>query len=379
MGLESKKNTNDNLDFIDGLRGLAALVVLVGHARSLLWEGYHAGFLNHRSEYSILDTVLMYFFSLFKFGHEAVMLFFVISGFCIHLRYSKKIIEEKKEFIFNPKDYFIRRIRRLYPPLLVALFITFIFDSFGMLLGFENYSHNTTYTLINQNVNNDHSLKTLIGNLFFLMSSVVPAFGSNAPLWSLMYEWWFYVLYPACLKINIKSIIVMPIILFTLFIMKILNFMSDFFLYQVLSMMIIWWFGVILADIYSRRIKVNFSYLSFLILSFPIISLFHVSNTLVYDLFCGLGFTGLISICFYIKEKKGSGLKLLSKLKCIGDISYTNYVIHFPILYFLSGYLIHNNVTLPRNFHWVTFGVVFCLFISYILHFFIEKPFKSKS
>ena len=36
-------------------------------------------------------------------------------------------------------------------------------------------------------------------NAFFLQTIVGPTFGSNGPLWSLAYEWWYYVLFPLAL------------------------------------------------------------------------------------------------------------------------------------------------------------------------------------
>ena len=45
------RNVSDrNLVFLDGLRGLAALYVMVGHARWVLREGYSEGFLKHLLE-----------------------------------------------------------------------------------------------------------------------------------------------------------------------------------------------------------------------------------------------------------------------------------------------------------------------------------------
>ena len=35
------------------------------------------------------------------------------------------------------------------------------------------------------------------GNFFFLQSIVSPVFGSNGPLWSLSYEFWYYIIFPA--------------------------------------------------------------------------------------------------------------------------------------------------------------------------------------
>ncbi len=37
---DQPKTENGGLLFLDGLRGLAAFYVMVGHARWLLWEGY---------------------------------------------------------------------------------------------------------------------------------------------------------------------------------------------------------------------------------------------------------------------------------------------------------------------------------------------------
>src|SRR5262245_6559353 len=72
-----------SLAVLDGLRGLAAAYVMVGHARWLLWEGYAKGYALHPSDYSFFQKGLVYFFAFFKFGEEAVLFFFVLSGFVI--------------------------------------------------------------------------------------------------------------------------------------------------------------------------------------------------------------------------------------------------------------------------------------------------------
>src|ERR1700733_11516002 len=77
--------------FLDGLRGLAALYVVLGHARLLLWEGYSSGYALHPASYSKLQKLLVYAFSSVAFGHEAVLFFFVLSGLVIHLRYSRHL------------------------------------------------------------------------------------------------------------------------------------------------------------------------------------------------------------------------------------------------------------------------------------------------
>ena len=80
---------------LDGWRGVAALVVVCHHAFS--WE----------------------------IGHEAVMLFFVISGYCITAAASSAI---RKRMSFD--TFMWRRIRRIYPPYLLSL-LWFVLTRFG--------------------------------------------------------------------------------------------------------------------------------------------------------------------------------------------------------------------------------------------------------
>jgi peptidoglycan/LPS O-acetylase OafA/YrhL len=81
------KTRNSQLVFLESLRGLAALYVVIHHARWFLWEGYSKGYLKHPEAFNYFNKALMYFFSLFVYGHEMVVFFFVLSGFVIHLRY----------------------------------------------------------------------------------------------------------------------------------------------------------------------------------------------------------------------------------------------------------------------------------------------------
>src|ERR1700722_10771871 len=78
--------------FLDGLRGLAALYVAMHHAFWLLQEGYTAGYLAHPAAYSRAQKIVaLASSSIFRLGHEAVLFFFVLSGFVIHLRYARRI------------------------------------------------------------------------------------------------------------------------------------------------------------------------------------------------------------------------------------------------------------------------------------------------
>ena len=46
------------------------------------------------------------------------------------------------------------------------------------------------------------TLTTLFGGLLFQSSLASPSFGTNGPLWSLSFEFWFYALYPVLLVVS---------------------------------------------------------------------------------------------------------------------------------------------------------------------------------
>src|ERR1041384_3850137 len=98
---------------IDALRGAAALGVVVYHAVDQSAKALPHNFLQYPARLVQVAS---------SFGYIGVFLFFVISGFCIHLQWAKS-----KAAGVNPEIRFIpfwkRRISRLYPPYLIALLL----------------------------------------------------------------------------------------------------------------------------------------------------------------------------------------------------------------------------------------------------------------
>lgn len=94
-------------------------------------------------------------------GYVGVFLFFVISGFCIHLQWAKSRVAGKPSSIrFGP--FWKRRIRRLYPPYLIALALFlamaalsvgldvthfFVYDVVMHLLMLHNLDPRTCYSI----------------------------------------------------------------------------------------------------------------------------------------------------------------------------------------------------------------------------------------
>lgn len=164
---------------IDGLRAIAVLSVVLYHA----------------------------FPSLIKGGFIGVDIFFVISGFLI----SKIIFENLASNTFSFSEFYIRRVKRIFPALLTVLLFCLIF---GWLTLLPNE--------LNQLGKHIGAGATFISN--FVLWSEVGYFDAQAEtkpllhLWSLGIEEQFYIIWPLLLwfmwkkKINLLYVIILGII-----------------------------------------------------------------------------------------------------------------------------------------------------------------------
>src|SRR5438552_4050796 len=98
------------LQSIDALRGIAALGVVFYHAVIQTPNAVPNNLLRWPVKLLQLGS---------SFGYIGVFLFFVISGFCIHLQWAKARANGQSQSI-EFGAFWKRRIRRLYPPYLTA-------------------------------------------------------------------------------------------------------------------------------------------------------------------------------------------------------------------------------------------------------------------
>src|SRR5258707_13322939 len=120
---------------IDALRGIAALGVVVYHSIQQTKNGVPSNFLGWPGYLTQLGS---------SFGYIGVFLFFVISGFCIHLQWAKaRAAGETAEVRFGA--FWKRRIRRLYPPYLIALAFYLLLPA---LINGVNLSHFLAYDVV---------------------------------------------------------------------------------------------------------------------------------------------------------------------------------------------------------------------------------------
>ena len=97
---------------LDAMRGVAALVVVTYHALRVAphtavsgWEWW----LPQIAGYTV------------HFAYAGIYLFFVISGFCIHLYWAKSRAAGVQKPVVDFLSFWKRRVRRLYPPYFAAL------------------------------------------------------------------------------------------------------------------------------------------------------------------------------------------------------------------------------------------------------------------
>ena len=137
---------------IDALRGIAALGVVLYHAV-------------HQTAGAVPSNIFQYPIRLVQFlssfGYIGVFLFFVISGFCIHLQWAKAHAAGQEHPV-RFRAFWKRRLRRLYPPYLIALAVYlgmtaltagidvthfFVYDVVMHLLMLHNLDPQTCYSI----------------------------------------------------------------------------------------------------------------------------------------------------------------------------------------------------------------------------------------
>lgn len=191
-----------NLRSLDALRGVLAVYVCAGHARFLLWCGMSAWTMQ---EHEWLANVLAYGGALFKFGEEAVMVFFTLSGFFIHLRWAQDRQAGISPDRFHWTTYAGRRAHRILPPYALALLSTVVLDAVGRCLYAPLYDAQTGTVLDETFKHTGYGPENIFWALVLLPSAMWQHFGTNTPLWSLGCEMVYYVLYPGWLLLRRRS------------------------------------------------------------------------------------------------------------------------------------------------------------------------------
>lgn len=173
---------------LDALRGIAALVVVIGHVRGFVLVDF-----SDSDSRSLLNMGIYFAAGL---GHSAVLAFFALSGFLVGGSALRSMIEGT----WSGPHYIVARLSRLWTVAGPALALTWLVDRLGNWI-MDGAGYDGRYwTLLSSGPTPDVAvalgLETFLGNVLFLQTIAVPVLGTNGPLWSLANEFWYYVLYP---------------------------------------------------------------------------------------------------------------------------------------------------------------------------------------
>jgi peptidoglycan/LPS O-acetylase OafA/YrhL len=176
------------LSHLDLMRGAAAIAVCIGHVRGFF-------FVDWRKVTDVTFVDYLFYFCT-GFGHQAVIIFFVLSGYFV----GGSVASTWANGTWSWRRYLARRIVRLEIVLIPALLLTCLLDGAGIVLT-NGIGYDGSYAkLVNSGPAIDQPLDngflTFFGNVSFLMTISVPVFGSNGPLWSLANEFWYYIMFP---------------------------------------------------------------------------------------------------------------------------------------------------------------------------------------
>jgi peptidoglycan/LPS O-acetylase OafA/YrhL len=195
-------------------------------------------------------------------------------------------------------------------------------------------------------IGNHLDIKTFIGNLFFLQGILVDQYGLNNPLWSLSYEFWYYILFPCLILVFYSKRMSTKCLYAALFVA-----ISFFVGQRIMLYFLIWMLGAIIPLIKPLNIKSNFvktitfwiSVIFSVILAKYLYIVLHLEHptyeqtgTQYYaDFGVGLAFTLMVYlIVSFSNEQKIK--KKLNMSKYLASFSFSLYLTHYPIMYIIT-------------------------------------------
>jgi len=340
--ISDKSNNNYQLH-IDGIRAIAVLAVIAFHANSTWLPG----------------------------GFVGVDIFFVISGYLISGLIFKQVISGS----FSFSDFFVRRIRRIFPALLVVITFSFFFAWMVLLPDEMRSFSKSIFTSIFM-----HSNRQFLGEAgyFDTQSHLKPLLHT----WSLSIEGQFYLLFPIIfiflLRYTNHLILTVAFLTFISFFyadrISLTDIEKNFFYFFARAWELL--AGCLLmlflqqGNSQKKIINQTFSLLGMCLIFYAIFffdrSMPHPSKITLIPVI------GTLLLIAFSSEQTLVGKLLTSKaMISIGLISYSLYLWHQPIISFAKTEYVHLNL-----FKWLIIFLLIALF-STLSWKFIEQPFRS--
>ncbi|MDT4775536.1 Acyltransferase family protein [compost metagenome] len=318
--------------------------------------------------YPVERTIPHYLASFFAgFSHQAVMVFFVLSGFLV----GGALLKEYDRGHIRTDDYLIKRLSRLWCVLIPTFIFTCVVDLLIMSLLGSSPSPFFPVT-----IREYMSYKVLACNIFFLQTAFCGQFGNNGPLWSIFNEFWYYIIWLAVVMAcdsRKRQVTRLSWGGFAIVISAVLT-AAQFDGFSLIPYMAIWLLGVgaarVRRSILSTRISILVFIALLLLLRVAIRREFWESSpigTYVFDVMVGISFSSVL-----VSMRNSGAIKFPpgGKLnRILAGFSFTLYCIHAPILDAYGALVDKFVVTVYRQnmsdyHHWVLLFTPICISLA---------------
>lgn len=374
-----------HLLYLDSLRGIAAMLVVVHHAfLQVDLTGYN------------LTTGQDYLLRPFRNGHYPVNFFIVLSGYCLML----PVIRANYSLPGGTLLFFRKRAKRILPPYYIAMLLS-------LALALTLIAKKTgTHWDISVPVTTESVITHLL-----LVQDVFAESGAkiNHALWSISVEWRIYFLFPVLLllwrKIGalptlILSALTSLILVGTLRYLHIsfpfLNNTPNGIVPHYLLLFVLGMFGANIAfsqnTLFSRWGPAHWT-ASVVLMTLLIVLVLAVQERYIHnfpwqavDVLVGVWGMCLLVLCNVIQHSSDGSYQLSKAIMSwrplvfTGTIGYSLYLIHAPLLQLISQYVLAPLALNP----FATFlilgsaGLLGIIGISYLFFLLFEKPFMNK-
>ncbi|MFZ4931214.1 acyltransferase family protein [Chryseobacterium sp. Mn2064] len=353
-------------EILDGLRGVAAIVVVFFHVFETFSNGDHTQqMINH--------------------GYLAVDFFFMLSGYVISYAYDNRWSQ------MTLKDFFLRRLVRLQPMIIIGSLV-------GALLFYFQYSEGLGWS----NIAVTPVWKLLL--VMFIGMTVIPVGKGldirgwnemhplNGPAWSLFFEYIANIAYALFLRkasklvLGILVLISAGVTIHYAFTNPNGDLIGGWSIDDAVQMRIGFTrlaFPFLMGIFLARTAKLKYTKNAFLITSALLIFLFvfprlggntaHWQNAF-YECFT-------LVIMFPIVILLGAGGKVIGEkgnrlCKFLGDISYPIYITHFPLVYVYMAWAVNGKHTLNEPLTWLVgiATVIISIVFAYLFMKFYDIP-----
>lgn len=329
-------DSKSHYEILDGLRGVAAIMVVVFH----LFETFTGG--NHLIQ-------------IINHGYLAVDFFFVLSGFVIGYAYDDRWGK------MSLKDFFKRRLIRLHPMIIM-----------GMIIGAICFYFSESPILFPQ-MNQIPIWKLLL--VMLIGFTLLPVRGSleirgwgemhplNGPAWTLFYEYIGNILYALFVRKFSNTLLAIFVFLAGCALIHLAvtsphgdvvggwSLTPDQIRVGLTRLLYPFFAGLLLSRIVKPgRVKNAFLWCSVLIiavLSFPRVG--GSDNLWMNGLYDSLSIVLLFPLIVYLGasgEVKGKYSLMITRF--LGDISYPIYIIHYPLIYIFTAWVVDNQVSMQE-------------------------------